>query len=94
MLPFREVSARTDTRGNVSYGAQVGPAGEAVHLPMWPEVRGVDRCERLATIMLTCLSRVCSKNYPYCDGSHTAYNREHGTNLGPTVVDGGEGTTF
>jgi CDGSH-type Zn-finger protein len=27
-----------------------------------------------------------SKNFPYCDGSHRAYNAEHGTSVGPTVV--------
>eukprot|EP01116_Phalansterium_solitarium_P025744 TRINITY_DN9998_c0_g1_i1.p3 TRINITY_DN9998_c0_g1~~TRINITY_DN9998_c0_g1_i1.p3 ORF type:complete len:146 (-),score=26.24 TRINITY_DN9998_c0_g1_i1:278-715(-) len=27
-----------------------------------------------------------SKNYPFCDGSHRAYNAEHGTNIGPLPV--------
>ncbi|KAG1667882.1 hypothetical protein FOA52_013642 [Chlamydomonas sp. UWO 241] len=27
-----------------------------------------------------------SKNMPYCDGSHGAYNKEHGTTLAPHPV--------
>uniref|UniRef100_A0AC34GSR2 CDGSH iron-sulfur domain-containing protein 2 homologue n=1 Tax=Panagrolaimus sp. ES5 TaxID=591445 RepID=A0AC34GSR2_9BILA len=27
-----------------------------------------------------------SKKFPYCDGSHTAHNRETGDNVGPLIV--------
>ncbi|KAK7865209.1 hypothetical protein R5R35_003925 [Gryllus longicercus] len=27
-----------------------------------------------------------SKNFPYCDGSHTPYNRESGDNVGPVCL--------
>ncbi|ENN79983.1 CDGSH iron-sulfur domain-containing protein 2 homolog [Dendroctonus ponderosae] len=27
-----------------------------------------------------------SKNWPYCDGSHAAHNKETGDNLGPVIV--------
>ena len=28
-----------------------------------------------------------SKKFPYCDGAHRAYNEEHGTALGPVIVE-------
>jgi CDGSH-type Zn-finger protein len=28
-----------------------------------------------------------SKNYPYCDGSHKAYNEAHGTTFAPNPVE-------
>jgi len=31
-----------------------------------------------------------SNKYPYCDGSHNAYNKEHGTKLGPWKADSKE----
>mmetsp|Transcript_29661 Transcript_29661/g.59545 ORF Transcript_29661/g.59545 Transcript_29661/m.59545 type:complete len:105 (+) Transcript_29661:172-486(+) len=29
-----------------------------------------------------------SKNFPYCDGSHAAWNKESGDNTGPLLVTG------
>ncbi|EGC35875.1 hypothetical protein DICPUDRAFT_87658 [Dictyostelium purpureum] len=35
-----------------------------------------------------------SKNYPYCDGSHKAYNEQHGTKETPLKVNQGNDTVY
>ena len=33
-----------------------------------------------------------SKRFPLCDGSHRAYNAEHGDALGPLIIDSTDDT--